>query len=259
MKIVEAAHNTRPMIMLHGPAGIGKTDTMSKAPGLVTMQFEDGIPVGRKVMKLDIEHSHEGARGGIRDLLNESHQFTTLGIDTLDSWEPLVTDYVCKKHGWKNVDQPSYGRGYNAVEDEWRDIIRGFGMLQKKKGMTIVMTCHTQVIEVADPRAPSFQSFVPKLHRRARALLVDACDAVLFLSHDLRTITDNNDRTRATVGSGRHIFCVGQPAFLAKNRFGMPERIPFPADFQWSELSKFWEWEAAPVLAPSPSLSTERS
>jgi hypothetical protein len=73
---------------------------------------------------------------------------------------------------------------------------------------------------------------------------MNACDAVLFLAEHLRTVSDDRDRTRASAGAGRIIFTTRQPAFAAKNRFGMPDRIPFPADFNVSNLTQYWQKEA---------------
>jgi hypothetical protein len=99
------------------------------------------------------------------------------------------------------------------------------------------------VIRVEDPRAPTFTSYAPKINKRARALIVDACDVVGFLAEDLRTVSDDSgfrERVRAAAVSGRFLFLEGRPAFVAKNRFGMPEKLPISKDFLFSELSKHW-------------------
>ena len=108
------------------------------------------------------------------------------------------------------------------------------------------MTCHAEVVRIEDPRAPAYTSYQPKLHKRARGLVMDACDAVFFLAEDLRTVTESggfNDRTRATAGAGRFLFTEGRPAFAAKNRFAMPEKIALPIDFNFSDFAKYWQPE----------------
>jgi hypothetical protein len=103
-----------------------------------------------------------------------------------------------------------------------------------------VMTCHAAIERVDDPRAPSFTQFAPKLHKRARALVVDACDGVFFLDHDLRTVVDGNERIRASAGSTRYLFTEGAPSFVAKNRWGLPVKIPVPIDFDFGQLAQYW-------------------
>jgi len=69
---------------------------------------------------------------------------------------------------------------------------------------------------------------------------MDACDAVFFLSEDLHIITDDRDRARAAAGAGRYLFAQGRPAFAAKNRFGIPEKVPLPIDANFSDIAQYW-------------------
>src|SRR5262249_28281908 len=103
---------------------------------------------------------------------------------------------------------------------------------------------HSTIERIDDPRAPSYTSYLPRLHRRARALVMDACDAVLFLAEDLKILTEDSgfkERTRAAMDTRRFLFTAGTPAFAAKNRYGMPAKIPIPPDFKIEELTQFWE------------------
>jgi hypothetical protein len=105
------------------------------------------------------------------------------------------------------------------------------------------MTCHTSIERVDDPRAPSFTSYAPRLHKRARGLVMDACDAVFFLSEDLRVVTDDGgfrERVRAGTDNRRVLFTEGTPAFAAKNRFGMAAKIPIPLEFDFANLAQHW-------------------
>jgi hypothetical protein len=77
---------------------------------------------------------------------------------------------------------------------------------------------------------------------------MDACDIIGFLAEDLRIATDDGgfrERTRATSSNQRFLFVEGTPAYVAKNRFGMPPKIPISVDFDIGELSKFWQAEGA--------------
>ena len=105
----------------------------------------------------------------------------------------------------------------------------------------------SEITRIDDPRAPSFTQYAPRLHKRARALVQDACDAVFFLAEDLKISTDDSgfrERVRATSSNQRWLFTEGCPAFVAKNRFAMPPKIAIPADFDIGELTKFWQGEA---------------
>jgi hypothetical protein len=126
------------------------------------------------------------------------------------------------------------------VDDEWRCSIRAITSIRDKHGVTIIMLCHADVTRIDDPRAPTYSSYQPRLHRRGRGLVVDACDAVFFLAEDLRIVTDDNDRVRASAGPQRFLFTEGSPAFAAKNRWQMPSKLAVPIDFDFSQLAQHW-------------------
>ena len=136
----------------------------------------------------------------------------------------------------KNIETPSYGKGYVIADLEWQRLIRGVTALRDKHGMTIVLVAHSTIERIDDPRAPTYTSYLPKLHKRARHLILDACDIVGFLAEDLRVITDDGgfrERTRAAGTNARQLFLEGTPAFAAKNRFGMPAKMPI----RWTSTS----------------------
>jgi AAA domain-containing protein len=180
----------------------------------------------------------------LRDIYAEgAGDFRTLVFDTLDALEPHVVEYTCAKNNWRSIEQPSYGKGWIACADEWRRFIRAITAIRNKRGITIVLICHAGIERVDDPRAPSYTTYGPKLHKRARELVLDASDVVAFLAEDLRIITSDGgfqERTRATAVPGRFLFLEARPSFAAKNRYGMPSQLPIPKDFDFAELAKYW-------------------
>ena len=243
MEIVEARNNTSPIILIYGAEGRGKTTLASKFPDAVWFLLEHGLPRGVGVSAMKDVDSFEGVLNGLRFLHAGEHPYKTLVIDTLDALETYVLEYVCAKHNWKSIEQPSYGKGYTAADDVWRRFLNAINSVRNKCGMTIVLTAHATIERIDDPRAPTYTSYQPKLHKRARALVMDACDIVAFLSEDLRVVTDDGgfrERTRATAGNGRYLFVEGRPAFAAKNRYGMPEKLSVSLDFNIEGLTGHW-------------------
>jgi hypothetical protein len=231
-------------MMIYGAEGRGKTTLASRSPKPLFFALERGIPGGVEVDAVQDIDSFEGVLRALGHIYKEgAGEYQTLAIDTVDMLEAHIIEYVCAKHSWRNIEQPSFGKGWVACDDEWRRFIRALSAIRDKQGMTIVLVCHATIERVDDPRAPSYTAYAPKLHKRARALVMDACDVVGFLSEDLRVVTDDGgfrERTRATAAPGRFLFLEGKPAFSAKNRFGMPEKIPIPPDFDFSNLSNYW-------------------
>jgi AAA domain len=243
MQIIETNSNRAPIVVVYGNEGRGKTSLASRFHNAVWFLLERGLPRGVTVEAVEGVDSFEGVMNGLRHLYGAEHTYQTLVVDTLDAFEPHVLEHVCAANRWRNIEQPSYGKGYVAADETWRRFLNGIGALRDKRSMAIVLTCHATIERVEDPRAPTYTAYAPKLHKRARALVMDAADIVGFLAEDLRVVTDDGgfkERTRAAAGNGRFLFVEGCPAFNAKNRFGMPTKIPIPVDFNVSELTKYW-------------------
>ena len=243
MKITQATCGSAPIVLLYGAEGRGKTTLAAKFPKPVAMLLERGLPRGVSVDAIDGLVSYDKVVEALRELYRDQQGYQTLIIDTLDSLEPMLLDAVCVKHGWKNIESPSYGKGFVIADQEWQRFIRGISAL-RDKGMTVVMVAHSVIERFDDPRAPSYTAYWPKLHKRARHLILDACDVVGFLAEELRVATDDGgfrERTRATSSNQRFLFVEGCPAFVAKNRYAMPPKIAIPADFNIGELTKYCE------------------
>jgi len=226
------------------PEGRGKTTLGAKTDRPLFFALERGMPAGVVVDAVQDIGCFGGIMNALQLIYNEGPgDYGTLVFDTLDEVEAHLIEHVCTAHGWKNIEQPSYGKGYVAADDEWRRFLRAITAIRDKHGMTIVLLCHSTVEVVNDPRAPSYTAYAPKLHKRARALVMDACDIVGFFSEDLRIVTDDGgfrERTRAAAADGRQLFVEGKPAFAAKNRFGMPPKISIPLNLDFGTLSKYW-------------------
>jgi hypothetical protein len=243
MEIAKAKSNSVPILLIYGDAGRGKTTIATKAPKPLYLPLERGLPRGVEVDAVQGLNNFEAVMNTLAAVHSDARGYESLVIDTLDALEPHVLQYTCSKHGWKNIQQPSYGKGWVAADDEWRRFIRGITAIRDKHNMTIVLVSHAEVVRVEDPRVPTFTTYAPKINKRARALVVDACDVVGFLAEDLRTVVDDGgfkERTRATASTGRFLFLEGRPSFLAKNRYGISEKVPISKDFPFSELSKHW-------------------
>jgi AAA domain len=248
MEIVRANSCVTPIITIHGAEGRGKTTLASHFPKPLYFLFERGLPRGVEVDAVQGVETFDGVMGALGEIWKDLGEYRTLVFDTLDALEPLLLEHVCAENKWQNIETPSYGKGYVAADTCWRRFLSALAAIRNKHSITIVLICHTSIERVDDPRAPTYTSYQLKLHKRARALVMDASDMVGFLAEDLRVITHHGgfrDRTRAASGDGRYLFVEGRPAFAAKNRFGMPAKVQIPLDLNISELSKYWQPKGA--------------
>ena len=249
MKISPMKSTQAPVVLIYGPEGRGKTTLGTKTERPLFFALERGVPAGVVIDSIESMNCFGAVIGALQTIYNEGPgEYRTLVFDTIDMLEAHLIEHVCIAHGWKNIEQPSYGKGYVAADDEWRRFIRAITAIRDKHGMTIMLLCHSTIETVNDPRAPSYTAYAPKLHKRGRALVMDACDIVGFLCEDLRVVTDDGgfrERTRAASVDGRQLFLEGRPAFAAKNRFGMPPKIPIGVNFDFGDLSMYWRHKDA--------------
>jgi len=244
MKIISTKCDAAPIVLIYGAEGRGKTTLAAKFPKPVAMLLERGLPRGVTVDAVEGIASYDNVIEGLRELIKEPQGYGTLIIDTIDALEPMLIENVCLKQGWKNIESPSYGKGYVIADQEWQRFIRGITALRDRHNMTIVMVAHSTIERFDDPRAPSYTAYWPRLHKRARHLILDACDVVGFLAEELHIATSDTgfrERTRATSSNQRFLFIEGCPAFVAKNRYAMPAKIAIPADFDIAELTNYWQ------------------
>jgi hypothetical protein len=243
MKISQATCGSAPIVLIYGAEGRGKTTLAAKFSKPLAMLLERGLPSGVKLDAIEGLGAYGAIIETIRELYQDPRGYETLVIDTLDALEPMLLEHVCVAHSWKNIESPPYGKGFVIADQEWLRFIRAITALRDKHGMMIVMVAHSTIERFDDPRAPSYTAYWPKLHKRARHLILDACDVVGFLAEDLRISTDDSgfrERVRATASNQRFLFLEGCPAYVAKNRYGMPSKIGIPPDFNVNELTKFW-------------------
>ena len=243
MNIVRATANRAPIILIHGAEGRGKSTLACKFPNPLALLLERGLPRGASVDAVEGLNSFDAIMAALRDIYAAPGEYKSLLIDTVDALEALLIKGLCARNSWKNIETPAYGKGWIAADDEWRSLIRAITAIRDKHDMTVVMTCHSTIERIDDPRAPTYTSYQPRLHKRARGLIMDCADAVFFLAEDLRTVTDEggfHERTRAVTDTRRFLFAEGRPAFAAKNRFGMPEKMPIPLDFDFSIIAQYW-------------------
>jgi AAA domain len=243
MNVSRLLSTAAPIILMYGAEGRGKTTLAASFEQAIFFLLERGLPRGISVDAVENVDSFEGIMSALRDLYATPGGYKTLVVDTVDMLEAHVNERVCAEKNWKSIEDGAYGKGFVFAETYWRHFLRAVSQIRDRHGMTIVLVCHASIERIDDPRAPTYTSYLPKLHKRARGLVMDAADVIGFLAEDLRVVTSGDglrERVRAEARPARYLFVEGRPAFAAKNRYNMPEKIEIPKGFDVKNLTKFW-------------------
>jgi hypothetical protein len=226
-----------PRILIHGVAGVGKTTFAAGTPDPVFVLTEDGLGT------LEVEHfplarTFDDVDAALTALYAEEHGFNTLVIDSVDWLEPLIWAKTCQLNGWKSIEEAGYGKGYVAALDLWRQYVEAINTLRDQKGMAIVQIAHTDIKRFDSPETEPYDRYVIKLHSKASALLQEHSDIVLFANYRISTVKAdvgfNKKVTRALGAGERLLHTAERPAFLAKNRYGLPDTL----EMSWAALAE---------------------
>jgi hypothetical protein len=219
-----------PRVMIYGPHGLGKTTFGSGAPNPIFILTEDGL--GR----LEVDHfplatSYQDVIDAIGTLYNEDHNFGTVVIDSLDWLDNLIWQDIHAKHDDKAL---AYGKGAVIAADYWRQILDGLSALRDDKGMAVVMIAHTEIKRFDSPETEPYDRYRPKLQDRSSALIQEWCDGVFFCNYRVVTketeVGFNKEVRRGITTGERLMYTTEKPAYLAKNRYGLPDQLPLSWD-----------------------------
>ena len=167
----------------------------------------------------------------IASLYKDNHAFETVVIDSLDWLEAIIQREIEQKYDAKDL---AYGKGALIAAERWREILDGLNALRNDKGMIVILIAHTTIKRFDSPEVEPYDRYQPKLQERSNAVVREWADAVLFANY--RTIVKKDDvgfnqtNNRGISTGERLLFTSERPAYMAKNRYNMPESIPLSWD-----------------------------
>ena len=219
-----------PRIMVYGVEGIGKSTFGAGAPNPIYILTEDGLG------SLNVDHfplatSFADVMDAIASLYKENHAFETVVIDSLDWLEAIIQREIEQKYDAKDL---AYGKGSLIAAERWREILDGLNALRNDKGMAVILIAHTTIKRFDSPEVEPYDRYQPKLQERSNAVVREWADAVLFANY--KTIVKKDDvgfnqtNNRGISTGERLLFTSERPAYMAKNRYNMPESIPLSWD-----------------------------
>lgn len=226
-----------PRLFCYGTEGLGKTSFAAGAPNPIFLLAEDGLG------SLDVPHfplaqKIDDITDAIGSLFTEKHDYQTAVLDSVDWANQLLEQDIEARHDAKDL---AYGKGAVIAANRWREILDGLNALRNDKGMTIILIGHCCIKRFDSPETEPYDRFMPRLPERTSALIREWSDGVLFCNY--RTVIKKadvgfNQQVSRGISTGeRLLFTSETPAYMAKNRWGLPPSLPLSFDALTSAIA----------------------
>ena len=228
--IKKGAQDRAPMTLIYSPPGKGKTTFAASAPDPIFIRVEDGLG-NLEVDTFPLSDSYDDVLAALISLYEDGHGYEHVVIDGLSALEPLIWDKVAADNDVANIEKIGYAKGYIFAMTYWRELVSAFYGLAKR-GVAPIMIAHADIVKFDSPDADPYDRYQIKLHRRAFAHLYEQCDVIGF-AHDPVYVAkqDTKDTKGKAKPKGQRLLVLEEsPAMIAKNRYQMPESVPF--DFE---------------------------
>lgn len=216
-------------VCLYGVEGIGKTTFASQFPDPLFVDLDKGSTW------LDVARVHAGSWKELIEIVKTVYTekpCKTLVIDTADAAERLCIKHICEEQGKKGIEDFGYGAGYTYLAEEF-----SFLLVQLEtvilSGINVVLLAHATMKRVSKPDdMGEYDHWELKLNtkttNKVAPLVKEWADLLLFANYKTILITDGNKK-KAT-GGERIMYTTHTPFADAKNRFGLPDELPFRFD-----------------------------
>lgn len=251
MQITSGVLSTPLKVVIYGPEGIGKSTFAAQAPGPLFIDTE-GSTARMNVRRLPAPTSFTMIQEEIRYVISNPAVCQTLVLDTADWAERLCRDGVCAKYSKAGLEDFGYGKGYSYV---FEDFGRMLNLLDQvtDRGINVIVTAHAAMRKFEQPdESGAYDRWELKLINAQKCsianMLKEWADMVLFANYETFVIK-NEDKKNKVSGGKRVMYTTHHPCWDAKNRFGLPEKIPF--DF--SHIAHCFN--AAPSVAAAPTVT----
>jgi hypothetical protein len=240
-KTTAGAHAEKAFgMMARGETGLVTLMNAGRVPAVDTVLNDDGSP--RQI------ESWTETLAVVDALGSTDHRLSFL--DAMGGFERLCHEHVCVRDfggDWSDKGFMSFHKGYAQSVGDWLGLLAKLDRLVEA-GRTVLLLSHAQIRKFQNPTGPDFDRYVSDCHQTTWAATAKWTDAVLFGTF-ATAVTGGKTGEKATKGKGiggtqRVIYTERRDSWDAKNRYGMPESIDIPSDYQavwptiWSHFSK---------------------
>lgn len=235
--------------VIYGQEGVGKSTLAAHFPGAVFIDCE-GSTTRMNVRRLPKPTSWQMLNDEM-DFIAESAAekcYGTAIIDTFDWAERLALEALCAEHKVKGIEGISYGKGWEFEKEMIGRFLDRTDRLITA-GINVVLLCHAVTRKTTLPEeVDEFDHWELKLGNKTTnkiaPLLKEWSDITLFLAFrtNIEAVDDKGTKHKA-VSCDRMMYTTKTAWWDAKNRFGLPDRLPLA----WESIEQIFSASEQPA------------
>lgn len=228
MEIISGRIQKPLKVVIYGPEGIGKTTFAAAAPNPLFCDIEAST-VHMDVRRLPRPTSYQMVLDQIAWVKQNPGCCDTFVVDTADWLEKLVRENVCAKYQKNGIEDFGYGKGFTYVYEDFGKLLNALDELTGC-GINVIVTAHAALRKFEQPdEMGAYDRWELKLINAPRCsvanMLKEWADAVFFANYET-IVVKNEDKKNRAQGGRRVMYTSHHPCWDAKNRFGLPDKLP---------------------------------
>jgi hypothetical protein len=240
LSLITKQRRRRPIFgVLCGPSGVGKSTFASEADAPVFIPCERGLDQ-ITTAKFPTPTTLEEFGSYLNAIDEESHDYKTLVIDTVDALELLIFDAVIAEarksdKRIKSIEEVGGGwqKGYSRAREYWQRLL--FRLTALSERMNVLLLAHAHLRSVSDPMiGTNYDVWEIKLQQKSAELIKQSVDLILFarLTTSITKDTPKARKGRGLVSGDREMYTQPTTGIEAKSRYDLES----PMEFSWAAL-----------------------
>lgn len=209
------------VVFIYGDPKIGKSSFCANADGPLFLATEPGLN-HLSVYQIPIV-TWPDFLDACRLIHSGNHQFRTIVIDTIDNLYIMCRHYVLQTKGWAHEQDGGFGKGYDAVRDEFRKMLLFLAMMP----YGLMMTSHAEENDVKTPTGLQ-KKINCTLNKRVRPMVTGMADILIYAEtveiHDAQGTITGYERVIHT-----HPSTIYEAGIRSKKGVVLPD--PLPLDY----------------------------
>lgn len=231
MQIIRGKIPGARKVIVYGPEGIGKSTFASQFPDPVFIDTE-GSTRDLDVARTEAPASWQMLKDQVQYFIAYPDGLKTLVVDTADWAEQLCSAGLCSRYQKSGIEDFAYGKGYVFLQEEFGRLLNLLSELVEKRGIHVVLTAHAKMRKFEQPdEMGAYDRWEMKLSKQVGPMVKEWSDMVLFANFKTWSVAvDDKGKKRKVQGGARVMYTSHHPCWDAKNRYGLPEELPFSYD-----------------------------